>query len=78
VNTKTPFEKLNFEKIQTYPGGRPRRYTRLRAAQLAQMAISAGRIEQIHTEAIIMNSWELAVLLLLCFAFGWWTMRELD
>ena len=53
-------------------------YTRLRAAQLAQLAISAGRTEQIHTEAIIMNSWELAVLLLLCFAFGWWTMRELD
>jgi hypothetical protein len=77
-NTKASFEKLNYEKNQAYPVGRPRRCTRLRAAQLARLAISGGRTEQIHTEAIIMNSWELAGLLFFCFAFGWWTLRELD
>jgi hypothetical protein len=49
----------------------------LGAAQLEQMAISRGRTEQIPTEPITMNGWELAGLLFFFFAFGWWTMREL-
>jgi hypothetical protein len=35
------------------------------------------RTEQIHTEPIIMNGWELAGLLFLFVSFGWWTMRKL-
>ena len=50
----------------------------LRSAPLAQLGISGGRTEQFHKQPNIMNAWILAGLLVFFFAFGLWTMTELD